>query len=174
MQRVLMLVAHPDDEALFGFHDLFYNNVTVICFTNGTHPRRRAEFECSARTLNFRGHMLNYRDSEGGTLRIDSWKNISDETFYRNEVRPLFKDESYDIVVSHDANGEYGHIQHKRVHSIARYTANALRIPFATFRERWDLNYTKELVEAKHRLVPAIYPSQEGAIRQYMNFFEPK
>jgi LmbE family N-acetylglucosaminyl deacetylase len=174
MQRVLMLVAHPDDEALFGFHDLYYNNVTVICFTCGSNPKRRAEFECSARTLKFQGHMLNYIESQGGPNRIDSWKNITDATFYQNEVRPLIGDNHYDIVVSHDADGEYHNIQHIRVHEIAQHTAKALNISFASFRERWDLNYTKELIETKQRLLPAIYPSQSSAINYYMNFYEPK
>uniref|UniRef100_A0A6C0KV12 Uncharacterized protein n=1 Tax=viral metagenome TaxID=1070528 RepID=A0A6C0KV12_9ZZZZ len=98
---------------------------------------------------------------------------MTDATFYRNEVRPLIGYDKYDIVVSHDADGEYHNIQHIRVHEIAQHTAKALNIPFASFRERWNLNYTKELVETKQRLLPAIYPSQSSAINYYMNFYEP-
>jgi LmbE family N-acetylglucosaminyl deacetylase len=168
MERILMLVAHPDDEALFGFHDLFYNDVTVICFTNGTNTRRRTEFELSARTFGFKGHMLNYRDSEH-----DNWSRLSNDTVLRRDLYPIVVANEFDRVVSHGADGEYGHIQHKRVHSIAQATATFLKLPFADFASRWHLGYSKELIEAKKR-IPDIYASQKGIVLRYMNYFEPK
>jgi len=168
MERILMLVAHPDDEALFGFHDLFYNDVTVICFTNGTNKVRRAEFELSAKTFGFKPHMLNYRDSEDGTRRPDTWQASG---FYEKHIMNLVKNNTYDMVVSHDANGEYGHIQHRQTHVTAIAIAATLQLPFADFASRWSLAYTKELVEAKQR-IPLIYKSQAAAVGRYMNYFE--
>jgi hypothetical protein len=112
--------------------------------------------------------MLDYRDSE----RVD-WSTMSDYRIYVYDVMPIL-DGTYDIVVSHDADGEYGHVQHKRVHSIARYVASALKIPFESFRDRWDIDYTKDLVEKKKEVLPRLYPSQAYNVNQNMNFFEPK
>ncbi len=42
------------------------------------------------------------------------------------------------MIVSHDEKGEYGHIQHKRVHEIAKYLSNHIQIPFMTFAQRYD------------------------------------
>ncbi len=42
--KILMLIAHPDDEVIFGYTDLIRDVVHVICFTNKDHSVRSVEF----------------------------------------------------------------------------------------------------------------------------------
>ena len=41
----LMIVAHPDDEILWGGASLSHHRYVVVCMTNGDHPIRSVEFE---------------------------------------------------------------------------------------------------------------------------------
>ena len=43
--KKLMIVAHPDDETLWGGGKLFKDRYFVVCLTNGYHSRRANEFK---------------------------------------------------------------------------------------------------------------------------------
>ena len=134
-ERVLMIVAHPDDETLFGFSDLLNNKCQIICLTQRSLDHRKKQFQKILELTESSGVILDYRNSS-----TDSWDDRTDETFL-NELSPII-DGPFDVVVSHGTDGEYGHIQHKRTHSIAKYIANQLGIPFYDFRSRFDpVNY---------------------------------
>lgn len=167
-----MFGAHPDDEAIFGFSDLFYNDVHVICMTSGYDKVRRGEFEECAEVLKFKGDILSYRDAQPDSKR-DPWRGKSDRLLFLESIRPLLRGH-YDLVVSHDEQGEYGHVQHVRVHHLATYVAANLGIPFETFRDRWHIGYTPELVKRKYEVLSSIYQSQRSAVRDYLNYYEPR
>ena len=40
----LMIVAHPDDETIWGGSHLINGNYTVLCITNGNNKKRKKEF----------------------------------------------------------------------------------------------------------------------------------
>ena len=128
-QNTLMLIAHPDDEILFGYNDLINaSNLMVVCFTNGNNSIRSAEFYSVLKKINAKGIMLNYNDSLN-----DYWPSLTNEMCLIHIPQG-----KYECVVSHNGFGEYGHKQHIRVNSIARFVANSLKLPFREFRSSND------------------------------------
>jgi LmbE family N-acetylglucosaminyl deacetylase len=160
--KILMLIAHPDDEVVFGVSDLLSNNTTVICFTNRNNPIRKKEFEECMRLTNTKGYIFSLRDS----MR-DSWSELSDEILSQM-VLECFTEKTFDfdMIVSHGADGEYGHIQHKRVHTIAKLVAQTMSCPFATFRERFRIDTTKKRDE-----LIRVYQSQARILSRLKDYF---
>ena len=148
-KNILMLVAHPDDEVLFGYHDLF-QGTTVVCFTNGDNPIRSAEFYAVMKATNSLGIILGYPDS-----LTDSWDSIKDEDFFKEIPEGL-----YDYIVSHNQQGEYGHVQHIRVHNIAVALAKKLKITFQEFHQISEKNDFREYLLS-------MYKSQKNIIDQF-------
>ena len=155
-----MLTAHPDDELLFGANDLLTNKTIVVCFTNANNPIRRGEFEECMRLTDSKGYMLPLNDS----LK-DSWSQFSDEALGEMALG-LLESTDFDMIVSHGEDGEYGHIQHKRVHKVAKALSRKLSIPFATFRKR----FSSKTITKRNEILN-VYKSQAHAIRSFKDFF---
>jgi len=167
--RVLMIVAHPDDEVVFGFRDLIQNQVTVIVMTNGSNEVRKKEFYNVMAAVGAKGHMLNYVDSPD-----DTWATVAVEDFYNKDIKGLVKDgyglSRYELVVSHGSDGEYGNKQHMRVHSIGRHVASEMGLPFQTFRDRWRASDYPTHTALYEKLI-GFYVSQSKAILSLANYF---
>jgi LmbE family N-acetylglucosaminyl deacetylase len=168
--KILMLVAHPDDEILFGYHDIYHNNVDVICFTGKNDTIRSVEFKNCMTVVNIQNnHMLDFPDSSS-----NQWKEFTNLQIIDNYIKPLLN-ESYDMIVSHDSKGDYGNLQHIRVNSIVTSLANILKIPFMTFYSRFNINDYKnnDFIESRNKLLD-IYTSQQEAIRAFRYYFNHK
>ena len=105
----LMIVAHPDDDALWGGGHLMSGNWLVVCITNGRNDTRRDEFN---RTMNASGNahlILEYPDKVNGSR--DSW----DEVYagISKDIDMLLSYKNWNTVVTHNPDGEYGHQHHK-------------------------------------------------------------
>ena len=152
-QNTLMLIAHPDDEVLFGYTDLLNaSELTVLCFTNGNNPIRSNEFMRVISALKGKGIILNYNDS-----LHDYWPLLRND-----ECVNLIPRGNYECVVSHNGFGEYGHKQHIRVNSIARFVAKKLGLPFREFLPICDEPFRDTLLD--------IYVSQKEAIEQFRDW----
>lgn len=99
--RRAMIVAHPDDETLWGGGLLLRHpgDWTVIaCSIPARDPERAAKFHIACDRLGARGIVRPYVEQEqlAGLEAIDL--------------------EPYALLVTHGAAGEYGHEHHKQVH----------------------------------------------------------
>jgi len=159
-----MIVAHPDDEVVFGFRDLIQNQVHVISLTNGDNAVRKAEFFAVAGLAGFNGQMLNYPDKPD-----DTWSSFAVEHFYDNHIKNIVTGK-YEMVVSHGSDGEYGNKQHIRTHEIGRYVASCLGLPFACFRDRYRASDYPTYKDKYNKYI-AIYKSQEKAIGSLSDYF---
>ena len=165
--RVLMLVAHPDDETLFGFHDLYYNDTTVICFTNESNTIRKNNFTMVTRALYRKHYMLSFPDSEH-----NAWLTFTDTDIISKYIIPVLnKNRAYDVIVTHDIHGEYGHIQHTRVNSIGSALAEHLQIPCITFNMRYSIldEYDTGYVKTREKMLN-IYSTEKGPITNLKHF----
>ena len=131
-QNVLMIVSHPDDEILFGAHDLIRSNTTVICVTGGDSPVRRQEFESVLHAVNANFLILSFPDG-----RFKRWSQNSSFLLLLNAVNELLKTAVFDVIISHGAFGEYGHCQHRQLHVLSRSLSAHFAIPFNSFCDRY-------------------------------------
>lgn len=124
MATNLMIVAHPDDESLFGCVQLLKYDYKVVCITNGNNYVRRREFET----------VMDITNSE---FEIWSYPDILHIPFNTNK---LSKDLQrlvhcqWDKIVTHNSYGEYGHPHHIQVNSIMSRLVG---------RDLWVFNLTK-------------------------------
>ena len=104
----LMIVAQPDDEMIFGGAALQSDNWKVICVTNGDNEVRSKEFIKVMNEVGAHYEIWNYEDV---------WNGDFDRTELEKDISQVL-DSSYDKVVTHNKDGEYGHTQHKALHEI--------------------------------------------------------
>ena len=98
----LMVVAHPDDETIWGGAHLLKGKYVVVCITNGNNRTRRKEFAAVMKQTNSIGLMLSFPDKTHG--KRNNW-------------------ESWATIATHNSKGEYGHIHHQMTSAITTAAA---------------------------------------------------
>jgi hypothetical protein len=145
----LMIVAHPDDELIFGGAELIQHGpeYKVICLTNKSNKTRSKEFEQVMGKLNVGSwEMLDYED------KLDSTKefNLNDILSYKDWKK----------IVTHNPIGEYGHPQHKLIfESVKRFTTN-----FYVFGKS-NIKLSQDILNNKLETLK-LYKSEQSIINQ--------
>lgn len=118
----LMIVAHPDDETLFGGAHLITGNYLVVCLTNAR-TYRAEDFHDAMDIANVERIMLSYPDTlelPDGKLQYDPDYNWDfDQLAIQSDIDLLLHYKQWDTVVTHNPDGDYGHYHHKKV---SKYT----------------------------------------------------
>ncbi len=114
----LMIVAHPDDETLFGGAHLIAGDYLVVCMTNGSDPVRSRDFNEAMDIAQVERIILSHPDN---TKDKEQYYWDYDQLSVQSDIRLLLNYKKWDTVVTHNPEGEYGHYHHKRVN---RYTTN--------------------------------------------------
>lgn len=129
----LMIVAHPDDETLWGGAHLQNGGYLVVCITNGNHPTRAAEFQKVMEASGNIGLILSYPDKTAGER--DNWIHI--RTRLQEDLEKVMTYLPWELIATHNAAGEYGHVHHQMTHQLvaAAYDANSLEMPLYTFQK---------------------------------------
>lgn len=104
----LMIVAHPDDETIWGANHLKNGNYLVICITNGDNETRSKEFYEVMKQVGSQGIMLTYPDKTNG--KKDDWK--SSKEAITKDIQYIIKQNHWKEIVTHNPDGEYGHPHH--------------------------------------------------------------
>lgn len=109
-KKKLMIVAHPDDETIFAGNTLWRDNGwKVISVTGGDNYIRKKEFDMVMDKI------MN-RVSEVWDFNDDLNEEFPEELSKR--LASVIRNGKYDIVATHNPDGEYGHIQHKSLFNI--------------------------------------------------------
>lgn len=104
----LMIVAHPDDESLWGGAHLQEGGYLVVCITGGRNDERSAEFEKAVVASGNTPLMLEYPDKVNGER--DDWNAVYDQI--QQDVDLLVSYKNWQTIATHNPLGEYGHQHH--------------------------------------------------------------
>lgn len=120
----LMIVAHPDDETLWGGSHLIKDNYFVVVLTNSYKDLRKSEFQEAMSKTKDKYVILAYPDlkntwyDENGKYKYstDSWSTC--KSGITKDLELILNYKNWDTIVTHNPDGEYGHYHHKLTSSI--------------------------------------------------------
>lgn len=105
----VMIIAHPDDETIWAGNHILNNKYLIVCITNGNNRVRRKEFFTAMEMSGNYGVMLNYPDNP---KRIkNNWRGV--KRGIRQDIAYILHAKKWSQIVTHNPEGEYGHIQHR-------------------------------------------------------------
>lgn len=119
----LMIVAHPDDEVLWGGANLLLQpGWLVVCSTHASDARSR-EFFTTMSYCNVTRYIM-YTVPDIYTDNPDVARKLYEGTTFDNALKKL-STMPWKLVLTHNDKGEYGHEHHKMVHYLVKkYFAN--------------------------------------------------
>lgn len=151
MADKLMVVAHPDDEVIFGGALLLREkHWKVICVTNSGNKMRTREFAKVMRLVGAEYEIWNYPDTYSGNFN---------RVALRRDLLRLIQRNRFKKVVTHGLHGEYGHPQHKVIARIMRNIVKQNLYAFSISRKRLPM----QIINKKERLLQ-VYQSQKWTI----------
>ena len=118
----VMIVAHPDDEILWGGANLIKDRYFIVCLTNGYNLIRSKEFK---QVLNFTknsGIILNYPDAQDDI--IDDWSEV--RVGILKDLTTILNYKYWNKIVTYDKDGTYGHIHHKKTYEYVTQIAKTV------------------------------------------------
>ena len=168
----LMVVAHPDDETLFGGAHLTEGGWFVVCLTNGYNQVRKKEFYEAMNLLECTGMILSYPDIANGERSKWETKRYN----IAKDLDTILNYKRWGMVATHNPDGEYGHIHHKMTSKLV--TESFYRNYWGTglyYFGRWHSKVSLQKVTGNLKRVPTkalqtklnilkCYISQKGAV----------
>lgn len=115
----VMIVAHPDDETLWGGAHVSEGGWLVVCLSNKTthHGGRAVEFHEAMGALGAEGIILEYPDKE-------SWDGERTREDLAKDVEAVLACKNWKLVVTHNPDGEYGHQHHMAASQVVTVAYN--------------------------------------------------
>ena len=162
----LMIVAHPDDETIFGGGHLQEKNYLVVCLTNGNHPTRKKEFQHLIKQTGNQGLIFDYPDKTNG--KRDLWLSVKENI--KDDIKTLVEKKDWKIIVTHNPDGEYGHIHHQMTsHIVTTYSPKKRLYYFGKYYSKKKLpqdlkTLSQEKYQKKEELTK-MYKSQKKVVQ---------
>lgn len=106
----IMIVAHPDDETLWGGANLFNERYFIVCLTNGYTLSRANDFREILKFTNSSGIILNYPDVQDNIG--DNWSEV--EGGILKDLSTIINYNAWEKIVTYGPDGTTGHFHHKK------------------------------------------------------------
>lgn len=113
--KKLAIVAHPDDETLWGGGSMLSGDWFIVCLTNGNTPYRAAEFRNVLQASHNQGVILNYPDDSYKSIR-DDWSTCSNGI--EKDLALVIQAQNWDEIVTYNPDGVTGHLHHRLTQKI--------------------------------------------------------
>lgn len=110
----LMIVAHPDDETLWGGGHLLEGNWFVICLTNEYTKSRKKEFYEAMKVSQSNAIILSYPDIIEG--KRDDWSTVQNGVY--KDIQLAVGMKNWQQIATHNPLGDTGHQHHKKTNQI--------------------------------------------------------
>lgn len=170
----LMIVAHPDDDFIWGGSHLLDDDYLVVCITCGVRRVRVLEFGKAMDKTNDKSLMLGYPDKTNG--KRDNWDKVySDITA---DLKKIIEYKDWDLVVTHNPEGEYGHIHHKMTSNIVTGLTDSDKLYyFGKYYKNGEIPADLKKISDKNskikkeELIP-IYASQKSTMKILGHMFD--
>jgi hypothetical protein len=161
----LMIVAHPDDELIFGYPywKHYPQNFCIIVVTNGDNSIRANEFKNFMKYAKIGSYEIwNYKDSIKNTFE----KSLHDY------LTIVLSSRRWKCVITHNFDGEYGHPQHiflsRNIPSIIRKLQLKTNLGLFTF-DKSRLNNSLKLNLFKQFYKSQLHILRDGTIKKLFN-----
>jgi LmbE family N-acetylglucosaminyl deacetylase len=155
----LMIVAHPDDETLFGGGELLKHigEYKVVCLDYGNHLVRHKEFLCAMEMLG----VEKWEHWDGEPYKSSTAYN---ESILIPRIERVLKERDWVKVVTHNQGGEYGHYRHIGTHNVmTRLCPDKLWV----FDTCVDKPLSEDIRIKKGEVLESCYPSQKQVLRWF-------
>lgn len=120
----LMIVAHPSDEVIWGGGHLSEGGYYVVCLTNGRNDTLSDEFENAMLASCNQYNILSYPDKT--FFQHNDWSRCVDNI--TADLKKIMEYCDWELIATHNADGEYGHEHHKMVNNIVTQIYNDIDI----------------------------------------------
>jgi len=154
-----MIVAHPDDETLFGGGELIQNadSYKVVVLDYGNHLVRHREFIKAMETLG----VTKWEHWDGEAFKTSAAYN---ESILIPLIQRVLNERDWEKVVTHNQSGEYGHYRHVGLHNVlARLCPEKLWV----FGRDSDNTLSNDVKNIKQNILTNIYSSQKDILKWF-------
>ena len=161
----LMIIAHPDDETLWGGGHLIDDDYVVVCVTCGKNKIRLNEIKRVLNKTNDELISLWHPDKTRG--KKNNWKLCYNDI--ENDLDKIISAYNWKVIVTHNSNGEYGHIHHKILNKIVTdiYNSNDIEGELFYFGKYYNKSKITDLRNNQDKYNPNSINEKKKLIKMY-------
>ena len=162
----IMVSAHPDDETLWGGEHLLSENYLVVCVTCVDEIRIK-EFKTVMNKTNSEYIILGYPDKTNN--QRDDWVTSYDGI--KRDLKVIVDSKKWNKIVTHNPDGEYGHIHHELVSKIMTEISDKDKLYyFNKYLSNEELSDNNKKMSDNKKILLNEYKSQKDIINNhYLN-----
>ncbi len=174
----VMIVAHPDDETIWGGGHLLEDEYLVVCMSHSWNEQRRTAFINTMKTTNDKYLILNYPDTRkqfsNGTYETDRLSTC--RTALQKDIARILSYKKWKQVITHNPAGEYGKYLHQQISQAvtAEFGKNCKMNSelwyFGRYYKAGNIpgkQIDPGLLTTKNQMINRYYPTASGAIKAF-------